>query len=169
MHHKQQVGPATMNSKQDHHIVLPTTADGIIDTKKGTYRYNNLPVRPTFKFPQEARFCLGVAKVELKEGNDSQEVLVGKKCKVFDYSRKKLCTIPVYNKEIREAIKQVQNLRGGKHSSWVEKIKLTGCWEEDSVRGLGQVGQAAERVLKGLNIKTVGELKNMSMSLVLFI
>jgi outer membrane receptor for Fe3+-dicitrate len=76
MHHKQQVGPTTINSKHENHIVLPTLENGTIDNKKGTYQRNNLPVRSTFKFPQEARFCLGVAKVELNSENDCQQVFV---------------------------------------------------------------------------------------------
>ena len=45
------------------------------------YETNNQPKRATFKYEQEERFYLGVAKVESKEDG----TITGKRCTVFDY------------------------------------------------------------------------------------
>ena len=42
---------------------------------------NNKPKNPTFKYEQEGRLCLGVAKIESKNGT-----ITGKRCLVFEYS-----------------------------------------------------------------------------------
>ena len=46
----------------------------------GVYETINQPERETSKYEQEGRFCLGVAKVEIKYGTRT-----GKCCPVFDY------------------------------------------------------------------------------------
>ena len=48
---------------------------------KRCYNTNNQPKRGTFKYEQEGRFCLGVAKVEGQDGK-----IIGKRCLVFDYT-----------------------------------------------------------------------------------
>ena len=66
-----------------------------MDVKRGVYETNNQPKKATFKYKQEGKFCLGVAKVESKD-----ERIIGKRCPVFDYSDKKIVTIDDYKKEI---------------------------------------------------------------------
>ena len=51
--------------------------------------------KATFKYEQEGRFCLDVAKIEGKNGT-----ITGKQCPVFDYTGKKIVTIDAYKKEI---------------------------------------------------------------------
>ena len=63
--------------------------------KRGVYETNNQPKRGTFKYKQEGRFCLGVAKVESKDGT-----ITGKRCPVFDYTDTKSVTIDAYKREI---------------------------------------------------------------------
>ena len=41
--------------------------------------------KATFKYEQEGRFCLGVAKIESKNGK-----ITGKRCQVYDYTNKKI-------------------------------------------------------------------------------
>ena len=53
--------------------------------KRGVYDTNNQPERATFKYDQEGRFCLDVAKVEGQDGT-----IIGKPCPVFDYTENKL-------------------------------------------------------------------------------
>ena len=50
--------------------------------------------KATFKYEQEGRFCVGVAKVESKE----YWTITGKRCPVFDYTDKKIFTIDAYKK-----------------------------------------------------------------------
>ena len=49
--------------------------------------------KATFKYEQEGRFCLGIAKIESKNGT-----ITGKLCPVFDYTGKKIVTIDAYKK-----------------------------------------------------------------------
>ena len=63
--------------------------------ERGVYDTNNQPKRASFKYEQEGRFCLGVAKVEIQDGT-----IIGKRCPVFDYTEKKIFTIDAYKKEI---------------------------------------------------------------------
>ena len=67
--------------------------------KRGVYNTNNQPKRATFKYEQEGRFCLGVAKVEVQDGT-----IIGKRCPVFDYTEKKIVTINAYKKRKEERI-----------------------------------------------------------------
>ena len=61
--------------------------------ERGVYNTNNQPKRATFKYEQEGRYCLVVAKVEGQDGK-----VVGKLCLVFDYTEKKIVTISAYKK-----------------------------------------------------------------------
>ena len=62
--------------------------------ERGVYDTNNQPKRASFKYKQEGRFCLGVAKVETQDGT-----IIGKRCPVFDYTEKKIITIDAYKKK----------------------------------------------------------------------
>ena len=61
--------------------------------ERGVYDTNNQPKKASFKQEQEVRFCLGVAKVESKDGT-----IICKRCPVFDYTNKKIITIDAYKK-----------------------------------------------------------------------
>ena len=83
-----------MTSKvNEHNIRFPRDEEGNVDVKNGQYGTNNQPKKATFKYEQEGRFCLGVAKIESKNGT-----ITGKRCPVFDYSGKKIVTIDAYKK-----------------------------------------------------------------------
>ena len=73
--------------------------------KRGVYDTNNQPKRETFKYEQEVRFCLGVAKVESKE----YRRIKGKRCLVFDYTGRKFFTIYAY-KKIRNEFSRIRKL-----------------------------------------------------------
>ena len=64
-----------------------------MDVERGFYDKNNRPKRASFKYKQERRFCLGVAKVEGQDGK-----IIGKSFPVFDYTEKKIVTIDAYKK-----------------------------------------------------------------------
>ena len=51
-------------------------------------------------------FCLGVAKVEIKEDG----TITGKRCLVLDYTRKKIFTIDAYKKEILNEFTRIRKL-----------------------------------------------------------
>ena len=70
-----------------------------MDVERGVYNTNNQPKIATFKYEQEGRFCLSVAKVEGQYGT-----IIGKRCPVFDYTEKKIVTISAYKKVIRNQL-----------------------------------------------------------------
>ena len=80
-----------------HNIWFPRDEEGKIDVKNGKYDTNNQPKKATFKYEQKGRFCLGVAKIESKNGT-----IIGKRCPVFNYSGGKIVTISAYKKEIQK-------------------------------------------------------------------
>ena len=65
--HIQQVSGPPMTSKLNkHNIRFPIDGEGNIDVKTGKYDTNNQPKNATFKYEQEERFCLGVAKSKVR-------------------------------------------------------------------------------------------------------
>ena len=54
---------------------------------------NNQPKKTTFKYEQEGRLCLGVAKISSKNGT-----IKGKRCPFFNYTGGKIVTIDEYKK-----------------------------------------------------------------------
>ena len=68
-----------MTSKVNkHNIRFPRDEEGNIDVKTDKYDTKNQPKKATFKYEQEGIFCLGVAKIESKNGT-----ITGKRCPVF--------------------------------------------------------------------------------------
>ena len=92
--HIQQVsGPLLTRKVNKHNIRFPRDEEGKIDVKISKYDTKNQPKKSTFKYEQEERSCLGVAKIKGKNGT-----ITGKRCPVFDYSGKKIVTIDAYKK-----------------------------------------------------------------------
>ena len=76
-----------------HNIRYPRDEEGDINVKSRKYGMNNQPKKATFKYEQEGRLFLGVAKIEGKKGT-----VTGKRCLVFDYTGKKTVPIDAYQK-----------------------------------------------------------------------
>ena len=73
-----------MTSKvNEHNIGFPRYEEGKIDVKTSKYDTNNQLKKAIFKYEEGGRFCIGVAKMEIKDGT-----IKGKRCLVFDYSEK---------------------------------------------------------------------------------
>ena len=82
-----QVGrPPTTSRVNDYNVLFPRDEQEKLDVEKGVYDTNNQPKKATFKYKQEGRFCLGVAKVENKEYGK----ITGKHCPVFEYTGNKV-------------------------------------------------------------------------------
>ena len=81
----------------EHNTWFPRYEEGNIDVKTGKYDTKNQLKNSTFKYEQEGRFCLSVAKIESKNGT-----ITGKLFPIFDYSGEKIVTIDTYKKEIQE-------------------------------------------------------------------
>ena len=91
VHVKRVSGPPTTSQVNECHVLFPRNEEGKVDVQRGVYETNNLPKKATFKYEQEGRFCIGVAKVESKHGT-----ITGERCPVFDYTEKKIVTINAY-------------------------------------------------------------------------
>ena len=64
-----------------------------MDVTNNKYDTNNQPKKADFKYKQESRLCIGVANIEIKDGN-----ITGKWFPVFYYPGKKIVTIDAYKK-----------------------------------------------------------------------
>ena len=105
-----------MTSKVNKHTIrFPRYEEGNIDVKNGEYDTNDQPKNSTFKYEQEGRFCLGVAKIEGKNGT-----ITGKRCPVFNYSGKKIVTIDARKKLILKEFTRVRKLTSSS-SQWIKK------------------------------------------------
>ena len=77
----------------EYNIRFPRYEEGKIDVKTGKYDTNNQRKKAIFKYEQEGRFCLGVAKIKGK-----YETRTGKRCPVLDYPGKNIVAIDAYKK-----------------------------------------------------------------------
>ena len=91
---KQVYGPPTASRVNKCNVLFPRNEEGKVDVKRCVYETKNQPKKATFKYEQEGRFCLGVAKVESRDGK-----ITGKRCPVFDYTEKKIVIIGAYKKK----------------------------------------------------------------------
>ena len=66
VHVKQVCGPPSTSRGNEYNFLFPRNEEGEVDVKRGVYETKNQTKRATFKYEQEGRFCLGVAKVEIK-------------------------------------------------------------------------------------------------------
>ena len=100
-------------------IVFPRNEEGEVDVERGVYNTNNQLKIATFKYEQEGRFYLGVAKVESEDGT-----IIGKRCPVFDYTEKRIVTIDAYKKEIMNEFARIRKLTLCRHHG-AKKLKPT--------------------------------------------
>ena len=115
VHAKKVCGPPSTSLPTQRNIVFPINGEGGMDLERGIYNTNNQPNKATFKYEQEGRFCLGVAKVEGQDGK-----IIGKCCPVFDYTEKKIVMINTYKKEMRNELEIIRKLTSSS-SRWVKK------------------------------------------------
>ena len=94
-HVKQVCGPSTTIWVNDCNVLFPRNEEGKVDVERGAYDTNNQPKKSNFKYDQEGQFCIGVAKVEIKEGG----TITGKRCPVFDYIGNKIVMMDAYKKK----------------------------------------------------------------------
>ena len=115
VHVKQVCGLPSTSPSNEFNIVFPRNEEGEVDVERGVYNTKNQPKRTRFKYEQERRFCLGVAKVEGRDGK-----IIGKRCPMFDYTEKKFFTISAYKQEMRHELERIRKLTLSL-SPWVEK------------------------------------------------
>ena len=119
VHVKQVCGPPSTSRLNECNILFPRNEEGGVDLERGVDDTNNQPKRARFKYDQEGRFCISVAKVESQDGT-----INGKRFPVFYYTEKKIATIDSYKKEIMNELERMRKLTSSS-SPWVKKLKLT--------------------------------------------
>ena len=133
--------------------MFPRNEDGEVDVERGVYNINNQPKRATFKYEQEGQFCLCVAKVEDQDGK-----IIGKRCLMFDYTKKKKFIINAYENEMRKELEIMRKLTSSL-SPWVEKIKTNKIWLFESVGKLKGIGNQGEVKMHEINVDTIADFQ----------
>ena len=64
---KQVSGPPTTSWLNEYNIYFPIDEEGKVDAERDVYDTKNKSKRAIFKYEQEGKFCIGVAKAEIKE------------------------------------------------------------------------------------------------------
>ena len=142
-----------MTSKvNEHNIRFPGYEEGNVDVKNGQYGTNDQPQKDTFKYEQEERFCISVAKIEGKNVR-----ITGKQCPVFEYTCNKIVTIDAYKKEILKEFARVRQLNSSL-SQWIKKTNIEKVWLCESVLKLKVVGQLAIAKMNVFKIYTIDGL-----------
>ena len=154
VHVKQVSGPPTTSRVNECNVLFPRNEERKVDVKIGVYETNNQRKKATFKYEQEGLFCLGVAKVESKNGT-----ITGKHCPVLDYTEKKNFTIDAYKKEILNEFKRIRKLTSS-FSQWFKKIKndkICICEYVGKLKGIGNQGEVK---MNEINIHTIANLQS---------
>ena len=108
--------PPTTSWVNDYNFLFPRNEEGEVDVGRGVYETKNQLKKATFKYEQEGRFYLRVAKVESKEYGK----IKGNCCTVFNYTGNKIVTIDAYKKEILNEFARIRKLTSSS-SPWVRK------------------------------------------------
>ena len=117
--------------------------------ERGVHDTNNQSKRAIFKYEQEGRLCLGVAKVESKD-----RTIIGERCPVFNYTEKEIVTIDAYKKEIIHNFSRIRKLTLSP-SPWVEIIKTDKIWLCESVGKIKGIGNQGKVRMNEINVHTI--------------
>ena len=142
----------------DIQIRFPRDENSKYDPVSGTV--GDTEYKSTYKYAQESRVCLGVAKTTLTDGTT-----VGRKARVFDYSRKKIVSIAEYDKRRNDEINRVKSLPSTS-SNWVKhncpkKSNDCAIYEEDLLVRIPNVGKMTIDKLKSAGVKHVNQIQNL--------
>ena len=114
----------------------------------------------TFKYTQQARFCLGVAKVQ----NLATGEVEGRRSRIFSYTNKKIVSIAEYKIKVQQEITRVQRLPTAPNLIWVVNTRPSDSplYSEDLVTMIPKVGKKTATKLATHGITKVGHLSNLS-------
>ena len=93
--HIQQISGLLTTSRLNEYNLFLRDKYGEVDLENGIYDMNNKPKKATFKYEEEGRFYIVVAKVKVLYGKRTV-----KRCPVFGFMGKNIFTIDSYRKEI---------------------------------------------------------------------
>ena len=120
-------------------------------------QYAPLRPKPSYKYTQQARFCLGVVAVKTKDGR-----IIGRRSAVFDYTGQRLISIAEYKRRMKEEMQRVRNLAvTGRRSKWVTNTQDKNRFHDnDSISHLPRVGtDKTYNDLVSHGIRTILDLK----------
>ena len=149
----QEAGLVTPDGYQ---IRMPRDKDGNYDPN-GSYADEQR--KATFKYTKEARFCLGVATVKVNGK------VIGKRCKSFDYTEKKIVSIKDMEKFRKNEIDRVKQLKcNSTKSPWILNTRPSNdtLYKDDDLTMIKGVGEETSKLLKRHKIKCVGDLKQIT-------
>ena len=114
----------------------------------------------TFKYTQQARFCLGVSKVRNFETGEVE----GRRSRVFSYTNNKIVSIAEYKIKVQQEITRVQRLPTAPNLIWVVNTRPSDSplYSEDLVTMIPKVGKKTATKLATHGITKVGHLSNLS-------
>ena len=104
-HMDQEGGPVTGGK---YRVQFPRDAQGRFSPPSPTNpnpQYAPLRPKPSYKYTQQARFCLGVVAIRTKDGR-----IIGRRSAVFDYTGQRLISIAEYKRRMKEEMNMVRNL-----------------------------------------------------------
>jgi len=122
----------------------------------GTYR-SDLLTKTSFKYPEQARFSFGVARVK-KIGATTT---VGLRCDLIDYTMRNIVTEEVYQKHIKDECNRVRSLTSETSTIWTKDPRPKNIvWEEDDIAKMPGAGGKKGKLLVSAGITKVNQLKS---------
>ena len=119
----------------------------------GTYAEPTI-TKTSFKFPEQARFSFGVAKIKRNKANDPE----GVRLNAINYTGKNITTIEVFEKKMKEEMNRVKKLTGNT-SGWIKDTRPDGTyWGCDPISMLNGAGGKKGKTLVLAGITTVNDL-----------
>ena len=141
------------------HVQFPRDEDGKYNPKTGHYREDDEKrgVVLKVKYPEQTRWCFGVAITEDEAGQQ-----VGSRLEAFDYTGQKILSLSDWNEMVDKEIRRVKSLPPGKKlSDWIESERLPNSAYLDDP--LFKLGQANWKLVEGYGSKTFTKLNNVGM------
>jgi hypothetical protein len=156
-HKKCTIGGLGHSSANRHYAVFPRDENGKLDLENGAYDETKVDTLQV-KYEKEVRMCLGVAVVENEDG-----IKEGVNAKPFNYSGKNIIAISEMKKKVNAEINRIKNLTYG-GSNWVIDKRIVGTkYESDPVLFITGLGTTYSQRLGQSGLKTIGDLKQLSM------
>ena len=130
--------------KRKHRLVFKRNAEGKVDMN-GTFSERTLS-RTNVKYNKEMRKAFGVAMVK-KINGEGETVILGRRCRDFDYTEKGIKSIKDWNALEDKEIKRVKSLEGP-GNVWTEHNREEGkVYLDDCITYIPGVGQNTLRIL----------------------
>ena len=137
-------GEGLGNLKKKHRLIFKRNADGKVDANHGNYTEQTVS-RTNVKYNKEMRKAFGVAMV--KTLTEDGEVVLGRRCRDFDYTEKVVKSIKDWTALEDKEIQRVKSLEGS-GGPWVEHSRQPGkVYLDDCVTYIPGIGESTRKNL----------------------